>query len=230
MAQSIEHDTHCPANKAAELIGDRWTLQILRSMLLGATRYSDLQQSIPLISPAVLSGRLKTMAEKGLIVRRETGGGRSASYRLTASGRELRPVIKFLSSWGLKWAARNIKEPNFDVGALMWDLHRSLRVKELPDGETVIAITLSDAEQYRKWWIVAKRRKVGLWPQDPGKDVDVYLTCRLPDLVDLWQGQLGVRKAIAQDKLIVVGPEDLTRTIDNWFPVSPTVAAAGSDD
>ncbi len=223
MAQKPVQDTHCPANKAAELIGDNWTLQILRSMMLGATRYSDLQQSIPRISPAVLSTRLKSMAEKGLIVRREGSGATSASYRLTASGRELRPVIRFLSSWGLKWASRNVKEAHYDVGALMWDLHKSLRTRELPDGETVIALTLSDAQKFPKWWLVASGRRVGLWSNDPGKDVDIYLTCALLDLVAIWQGKLEVREAIASERMLVVGSGDLTTTIDNWFPISPTL-------
>lgn len=229
LGQQIEIDTHCPANKAAELIGDSWTLQILRSMMLGATRFSDLQHSIPRISPAVLSGRLKTMADKGLIVRRENGG-RSATYRLTASGRDLRPIIRLLSSWGMRWAARNVKDPNFDIGALMWDLHRSLRVRELPDGQNVIAITIPDLERYSKWWIVAKGRRVGLWDDDPGIDVHIYLTCKLPDLVALWQGRQTVREAIAANKLIMVGEPDLTRTIDNWFPVSPALRLTRVED
>lgn len=222
MSDKVEIETHCLANKAAELIGDAWTLQIVRSMMLGATRFGDLQQSIPRISPAVLSGRLKTMAEHGLIVRRE-GSARSATYRLTASGRELRPIIRFLSTWGMRWATRNIKDGKFDVAALMWDMHRALRVRELPDGETVIAITLPEVERHPKWWMTARGRRVGLWSDDPGKDVDIYLTCSVPDLVALWQGQFSVREALAEDRLIAVGASDLVNTIDHWFPVSPTL-------
>lgn len=224
MARPLELDTHCPANKAAELIGDAWTLQILRSMMFGATRYSDLQQAIPRISPAVLSGRLKTMAEKGLIVRREATGGRSVSYRLTASGRELRPVIRYMANWGLRWASRNIKERDVDIGALMWDLHRSLRVRELPDCETVIEITLRGVPRFSRWWITAKGHRVGLWPDNPGKDVDIYLACTLGDLIALWQGRVGVREALSAERLTMVGRSDLTRTIDNWFPVSPVAS------
>ncbi len=229
MPRNIELDTHCPANKAAELIGDGWTLQILRSMMFGASRYGELQQAIPRISPAVLSGRLKAMTEKGLIVRREAAGGRGATYRLTASGRELRPVITYLAKWGLRWSSRNIKARDVDIGALMWDVHRSLKVRELPDGETVIAFTLTGVEQYDKWWMTAKGRRVGLWPDNPGKDVDVYLTCSLGDLVAIWQGRLGLREALSTERLVMVGRADLTRTIDNWFPVSPIASGQGGE-
>lgn len=229
MASLVETQTHCPANKAADIIGDRWTLQIVRAMMLGATRYSDLQQAVPRISPTVLSARLKQLAENGIIVRRESTGSKSATYRLTPSGRELRPIIMYLATWGLKWASRNIKESNVNIGALMWDLHKTLRTCELPDGETVLSITLSDVEQFSKWWIVANGRNVDLCTDPPGKDVDVYLTCPLSVLIGIWQGEESIREKIAEGLLVIDGPTDLVQTVDDWFPLSPVAAAQSPD-
>ena len=97
--------SHCPATKAADLLGDKWTLLILRAMVLGATRYSEFSGAIPRISPSVLSGRLKSMCDNGLVIKRG-GAGQQASYRLTPSGRECEPMIAMLAVWGLKWAER----------------------------------------------------------------------------------------------------------------------------
>jgi len=221
MAAEPEFDTHCPANKAADILGDRWVLQIVRAMIFGATRYSDLQQAVPRISPTVLSSRLKQLVEHGIIVRREGAGPKSASYRLTPSGREIKPMLKFMAVWGLKWSSRNIKEDSVDIGALMWDIQKTLRFRELPDGESVIAFTLPDAARWSKWWIVTSGHKVDLCSDNPGKDVDIYITCPIETLIDIWQCQTDVRDAIASGDLIVDGSTDLVTTIDNWFPISP---------
>lgn len=217
----LRTDAHCPANKAADILGDRWVLRIVRALVMGATRYSDLDMAIPNISPAVLSGRLKQLAENGIIVRRETAGSRAATYHLTPSGRELAPLVKYLAVWGLRWGKRAIKERDFDIGALMWDVHMSLRANELPDGETVISIAFPDVERFPRWWIVAQGNSIDLCSDNPGKDVDVYLTCPVAELVSIWQGQRDVREAMASGVLLMEGRADLLQTVDNWIPVSP---------
>lgn len=216
-----EPESHCPANKAADIVGDSWVLQIVRAMTLGASRYSDLQQAVPRISPSILSGRLKRLTEQGIIAKRESTGSRPATYRLTASGRALEPIIKHLAIWGLHWAKRNIKEHNIDIGALMWDIHMTLRTEELPDGETVFSITLSDVERFQKWWIIAEGNSVDLCSENPGKDVDLYLNCSVKDLVAIWSCELSVRDAMKDGHVVLDGPPDLVQTVDNWFPVSP---------
>jgi DNA-binding HxlR family transcriptional regulator len=65
----------CPALKAADIVGDKWTLLILREMFLGTVRYSDFERAIPRISPSVLSTRLKQMDQAGLIIKRIAQGG-----------------------------------------------------------------------------------------------------------------------------------------------------------
>lgn len=221
MAEPIEVAAHCPANRAADIIGDRWTLKIVRALLLGASRYSDLQAAIPRISPTVLSSRLKMLAQNGIIVRRESGGAKSSDYRLTASGRELYGFVKLLAVWGIRWTERNVREVDLDIGALMWDWHRTLRTSELPDGEHVFSITLTDVEIWCKWWIVANGVHVELCPDDPGKDVDVFITTTVADLIAIWQAELTVRAAMTGGCIVINAPPLLLRSVSDWFPVSP---------
>lgn len=228
MAQRVEPDTHCPANKAADLIGDKWVLKIVRAMLLGARRYRDLEQAVPRISPAVLSARLKLLCEQGIVVRREIAGVQGPTYRLTPSGRELQPIVEQLATWGMNWAARNVREADVDIGALMWDVHRSLRVGELPDGETVIRVALTDAERFPAWWIVANGHAVDLCSDDPGKEVDVWLSCTLGELIALWRGERAVGNALDDGTLIADGPRDLIESIARWFPLSPMAGVGGA--
>ena len=91
----------CPIARTLDLIGDRWTLLIIRDMFLGMTRFSQLREhsSIP---PKVLSARLKMLMENG-VIRREVYSEHPlrASYHLTARGDSLQPVILAIGEWGI---------------------------------------------------------------------------------------------------------------------------------
>jgi DNA-binding HxlR family transcriptional regulator len=92
----------CPVARTLDLIGERWSVLILRDLFLnGARRFQDFENSLSGISPNTLSARLKRLEESGIIERRfyEEHPPR-AEYVLTAKGRELGPVMKALRAWG----------------------------------------------------------------------------------------------------------------------------------
>jgi DNA-binding HxlR family transcriptional regulator len=94
----------CPVARTLEIIGDRWTMLIIRDLLLkGPRKFVDFELSLAGISPNTLSARLKTLEEAGLIERRfyEQRPPR-AEYVLTDKGRELRPTLRALKEWGEK--------------------------------------------------------------------------------------------------------------------------------
>ena len=97
---------HCPVARSLDAVGDRWSLLILRDLLLdGARKFSDLQASLDGISPNTLSARLKKLEEHGILERRFYGEHPPrAEYALTRKGRELGPVVKALREWGTKQA------------------------------------------------------------------------------------------------------------------------------
>src|ERR671935_1785655 len=95
------YDQACPVAKALEVLGDRWTLLIVRDLLRGARRFQDFQTSLPGIAPTILSARLKLMEEHGLVARRfYSDHPPRADYALTDKGRELGLVIGALATWG----------------------------------------------------------------------------------------------------------------------------------
>lgn len=95
----------CPKyQQAVELIGKRWSGGILRALLLGATRFTELRDSIPELSDRMLNERLIEFEREGLAVREVTQGRPvSVTYRLTAKGRALESVISALSAWAGEW-------------------------------------------------------------------------------------------------------------------------------
>ena len=95
----------CPVAKSLDVLGDRWTLLIVRDLLRGRHRFHELAASLPGIAPNVLSDRLKLLEEHGLVERRfYSEHPPRAEYVPTASGRELEIILRALASWG----ARNL--------------------------------------------------------------------------------------------------------------------------
>jgi DNA-binding HxlR family transcriptional regulator len=101
---SVDYTQYCPVARTLDLIGDRWTILILRDLIIdGPRRFIDFQKSFPRLSPSTLSDRLKGLEEHGIIERRfyEDHPPR-AEYLLTAMGNDLRPILRAMRIWGDK--------------------------------------------------------------------------------------------------------------------------------
>jgi DNA-binding HxlR family transcriptional regulator len=101
---SVDYTQYCPVGRTLDIIGDRWTLLILRDLMLdGPRRFHDLQASLSRISPNTLSARLKALEAHSIVERRfYADHPPRAEYVLTAKGSELRPVLRSLRTWGEK--------------------------------------------------------------------------------------------------------------------------------
>src|SRR5215207_1319186 len=91
---------YCPVAKATEILGDRWTLLIVREMLGGASGFNELQRGLPGISRSVLTERLRSLERAEIVARRTGPKGRTLEYRLTPAGRDLEPVVQAIGEWG----------------------------------------------------------------------------------------------------------------------------------
>ncbi|SNT08911.1 winged helix-turn-helix transcriptional regulator [Rhodococcoides kyotonense] len=91
----------CPAAKAMELFDERWTLLVVRELVLGSKRFNELRRQLPEVSPSVLSKRLHRLAITGIVRKSMVDG--DVHYVLTEAGRDLRPVVEALGAWGARW-------------------------------------------------------------------------------------------------------------------------------
>ena len=101
---SSGYNMKCPVARTLDVIGERWTILLLRDLLMeGPRKFQDFQRAFPGISPNTLSARLKSLEEHDVVSRRfyEDHPPR-AEYRLTDKGRALGPVLKALLDWGVK--------------------------------------------------------------------------------------------------------------------------------
>ena len=101
-------DLYCPVARALDIVGERWSLLILRDLTLqGPRRFQDLQRSLAGISPNTLSARLKTLEDAGVVARRfYDQHPPRAEYLLTEKGEALRPTLRALREWGEAYAPR----------------------------------------------------------------------------------------------------------------------------
>lgn len=94
----------CPVACALDLFGDRWTLLIIRDLLLGRSRFKDFAASPEGIPTNILSDRLERLLEAGVVERIPVAdGSKRMAYALSEKGRALRPVLLSMRNWGLKW-------------------------------------------------------------------------------------------------------------------------------
>jgi DNA-binding HxlR family transcriptional regulator len=116
MARPYGH--YCAIARTLELIGERWTLLVVRELLSGPKRFKDLREGLPGIGTALLTERLRALEDAGLIRRSTLPPPAGVSvYELTDAGLELRPLVMEMARWGLKWV---LGDPGDDVFRSSW--------------------------------------------------------------------------------------------------------------
>jgi DNA-binding HxlR family transcriptional regulator len=213
----MEYGQFCPIAKSTEIIGEKWTLLIIRELLMGGSRFNELHRGLSLISPTILSKRLETLSAHGLVLKKKISGQRGYEYFPTQSCKELLPIIRSLGDWGMNWARSNLTEKDYDVELLMLYLKRSIVARELIGRETVIRFKFIDIEKYPDWWLVVTGDEIDLCVKNPGKEIDVYFTSSVKTMADIWMGDNSYKRAIREGLLKIVGHEMLTRNITTWM-------------
>lgn len=216
----MEYGQFCPIAKASEILGEKWTILIVRELLMGGSRFNELQRGLGGISPTILTKRLAMLEERGLAMRRRIPGQRGFEYHATECCRELMPVLLSLGDWGMRWARRNLTDADYDVQLLMLYLQRSIDVDKLPGRSAVLKFHFADLPDAADWWIVVDEGTIDVCTSDPGRDVDVFFETSVRTLADAWMGVAGFRTAIAAGDLVITGPRALTRSLSDWMKAS----------
>lgn len=213
----MRYGQFCPIAKATEILGERWTILIIREIVLGARRFSELQRGLGDISPALLSKRLRTLEEKGILVRRRASGQMQHEYHPTEACNALVPVLSGLGEWGLLWARNNVLDPDLDVELLLLYLERSVDPAQLPGRETVIHFRFKDLYKRQEFWLLVNGNRTELCIVDPGRDVSVYFHCTVRTMHDVWMGERSYRSAIDSGDLVIEGEPALVRNVSRWL-------------
>lgn len=214
----------CPVAMAAEILGTRWTLVLLRELVAGSTRFNDLRRGVPRMSPALLSKRLRDLEAAAIVERvRVAGDPNLFEYRLTAAGEALKPVIETIGCWGHSWIASEASMAKLDVRLLMWDMRRNIDPRPMPRSRSIVQVIFNDLPAARRnWWLVIEPgQEVDLCSVDPGFDVDLYLSTDLRTMTEIWMGHTSVARAKERGRLHITGSRELEAGLGAWMTLSP---------
>ncbi len=190
---------YCPVAHALDQVGDRWELLVVRELMLGQRRYTDLAEALPGIGSNILSSRLRDLESAGIVRKTKLPPPLAVTvYELTEHGRALEPVLRTLAQWG----ARSLGAPDPGDCWSMYAVHVRFRPDAAVDGvyeirfvggET-ISLQVADGE------LVARRF--------PAEAPDLVVEAHPEALHELIQGTVGRRAALADGRVrIVVGTE-----------------------
>ena len=210
----------CPISMAASVLCERWTLQIIREMFFGSTKYSEIQKFIPNISPSLLRDRLRSLESQGLVIRKRAERGNRYEYFLTPSGKALAPVLTEMGKWGMRHAREGMTDKANTASGLARDFAGGLDVDELPSGNTSIQLNLPDVEDSPRRYIHVRDGEVEVCDTDLGFETDVYITSTLDLMTRIWYGEVEMTQAIESGDMKVVAAPVYSRHITRWLRIS----------
>jgi DNA-binding HxlR family transcriptional regulator len=224
-----KYGQYCPIAKAVEILGDRWTLLIVRDLLTGTCHFNDLERGLPGISRGLLAERLRRLERMGLVekVSRRNGRQRTAYY-LTNAGQELQTVIGSLLTWGARWAFEEPDESDLDPVLLMWWMRSRVQVERLPEGRVVVRFDFTGVKE-ETFWLVLTKADVSVCLTDPGFELNVLVTADLAAFLQIWLGRLSYEDALRDGRVEVEAIPTLAEAFPTWFAYSlaaPAVRAA----
>lgn len=202
----------CAVARALEVLGERWTLLVVRELLTGPATFTDIRRGLPRIPRATLAARLRTLRTSGLVEVDEGG------YRLTPTGLALAPLLRELARWATQAESAALSADDLDTAALTWDMQRRVDVDALPDRTVVLALEFTDRPAAdRHFWLHLSRTGVNLCREDTGAPVDLWLTAPTAEATRWWLGQLSWTALLRQPTVSVHGNKTLQRRMHNWF-------------
>jgi DNA-binding HxlR family transcriptional regulator len=217
---------YCPVAKATEILGDRWTLLIVREMLGGASGFNELQRGLPGISRSVLTDRMRALERAEVIARRTGPKGRTLEYRLTAGGRDLQPVVQAIGEWGATWSVTEPRAEELDPYLLIVWMARHVDRRRVPLDRTVVQFDFREPRQ--RYWMVLEPTEVSVCLQHPGFDIDLEVIVDTATLYRVYLGRAELAGAVRAGQLTLSGPQAMQRGFGRWFTWSAFAPASRS--
>jgi DNA-binding HxlR family transcriptional regulator len=198
--------------RALQVLDERWTLLVVRELLLGARTFTDIRRGIPRIPRATLSARLRGLRAAGI------AAAIDGEYQLTESGAALFPVVRELARWATVADRAALSDDDLDTAALTWDIQRRVNTAVLPERTVVLAIEFTDrAATDRNFWLHLSRTSVNLCRDDTGTPVDLWLVAPTIEATRWWLGHLSWTQLLRQPGVHIHGDRTLQRQIRHWF-------------
>jgi len=207
-----EYHQYCPIAKAVEVVGERWSLLIVREMLVGARRFNEIARGLPGISRTLLSSRLRQMERAGLIERRNSG------YALSPAGEDLAPLVFGLGAWAQTWILGDPEPEELDPTLLIWWGHSRLHTDLLPKERTVLEFRFVDHQN--RYWLLVEPSGTSICEYDPAFGIEAVITTALFTLHRVWNGREEFRAALRADRIHLEGDRATVRQLPRALSIT----------
>ena len=205
----------CSIARTLDVLGERWSLLVVREVLSGSHRFGEIRRGIPRISRTMLSERLRELVDIGVLARRNGRAG--PTYDLTQAGRALEAVVRELGVWGQRWLPRTLPREELDPDALLWDVRRRVRTDALPPKPIVVRVEIVDVrDRAGVRFLLLRPTEVSLCTENPGFPEELCVRGSLRTLTAWWRGDLSLAEARSAG-MTVVGRREWVRAFPSWF-------------
>jgi DNA-binding HxlR family transcriptional regulator len=209
---------YCPIARASEVLAERWSLIILRNVvILGCRTFNEIAASAPGLSRGLLSKRLRALERAGVLEIHPKPGGQGSTYEPTQAGRELSAVMVALQHWGSRWADLTPEHAHPGVVLWMWATFYLDRAR-FPQRRVLVRFdypTVSGPGS--RCWLLIERGDAEICEKHPGGEEQLVVVVRDPVVFARWHlGEIGWRAALRSGAIEVIGSRALARALPTW--------------
>ena len=209
----------CPVARAAEVLAERWTLIIVRNLLMGCRTFSEILEAAPGLPRSLLSQRLATLERYNIVERGDHPSGRGHAYFLTLVGEELWPVCEAMGVWGTRWL--DLEREHMEPHLVLWDITKQIQPDQLPPKRVVVRFDLTDRKKRNRFWLVLEPHDSEVCDSNPGFHEDLVLTTDCLSLIQWHMGRLPLRHALKEGTFEIAGtPSLVKRFMTDWQGLS----------
>jgi DNA-binding HxlR family transcriptional regulator len=208
---------YCPIARASELLAERWSLIILRNILIGCRTFNEIADGAPGLSRGLLSKRLRDLAGAGIVEIRPKPDGPGSIYEPTQAGRELSGVMLALEDWGSKWA--ELTPEHAHPGVVLWGWVTCYLARErLPRRRVLVRFEYSTLSgPGRRGWLLIERGDAEVCEKYPGGEEELVVVVNDPVAFARWHlGELEWGAALRSAAIEVRGSRELARALPTW--------------
>lgn len=209
---------YCPIARASEVLAERWTIIILRNILMvGCRTFNEIADGAPDLSRGLLSKRLRELQRAGVIEIRPKPDGRGSIYEPTEAGRQLWDVLVALQSWGLQWA--ELTPEHAHPGVVLWTwVNAYLNRERLPRRRVLVRFDYPMLSgPGRRSWLLIEHGDAEICEKSPGGEDDLVVVVSDPVAFARWHlGEIEWGDAVRSGAIEVRGPSVLSRALPTW--------------
>lgn len=218
---AIKHQQYCPISKAAELLGERWTLLVIRELLIGSRKFNDIARGVPGMSRSLLTKRLRHLETGGLVERLD------GNYLPTDACEDLRPTLLGLGLWAGEWILQDPTAEECDVLLLMWWAHSRLDISVLPSGRrTMLMFHFTDVGE--RFWVVVEQGEASICLTDPGFETDAVISTEAPTMHKIWHGRESLEAVVKSGGIHFNGKPAIIRRLVGLLTLDPSGGLLGA--